>query len=155
MGPTGPTGPNVALTGFSAQRSATSTGASTQLGGWTVTSPYYTGTGFNATTGSYTVPITGRYSIKAIISYSTTAAISVQLKLKPDTNQWSFSYPAYSTWYPHIQLCVCYDRTKKYAKAYEHNEKARAYRPKDPSVLHNKSYLEKTYGFGSEENQED
>ncbi|KMK77326.1 glycosyltransferase [Alkalihalobacillus pseudalcaliphilus] len=76
-------------------------------------------------------------------------------KLKPDTNQWSFSYPAYSTWYPHIQLCVCYDRTKKYAKAYEHNEKARAYRPKDPSVLHNKSYLEKTYGFGSEENQED
>ena len=38
---------------------------------------------------------------------------------------------------------------------YEHNEKARAYRPKDPSVLHNKSYLEKTYGFGSEENQED
>ncbi|GAF67080.1 putative glycosyltransferase [Bacillus sp. TS-2] len=72
------------------------------------------------------------------------------IELKPDTNQWSFSYPAYSTWYPHLQLCVCYDRIKKYVKAYEHNEKAREYRPEDPSVLHNKSYLEKTYGFGEE-----
>ncbi|GAF67176.1 hypothetical protein BTS2_4085 [Bacillus sp. TS-2] len=67
------------MTGFSAQRSVTSTTASTQLGGWTVASPYYTGTGFNPTTGSYTIPATGRYSIKAIISYSTTAAISIQL----------------------------------------------------------------------------
>jgi len=78
-GVTGPTGPNVALTGFSAQRAASTISATSQLGGWSVTSPYYTGTGFNAATGSYTVPITGRYSMKAIISYTTTATVSVAL----------------------------------------------------------------------------
>ncbi|UTR15323.1 glycosyltransferase [Salipaludibacillus sp. LMS25] len=66
------------------------------------------------------------------------------LNLKPDTNQWSFSYPAYSTWYPHLQLCVCYDRIGKKEKAYDHNEKAREYRPQDRAVLHNKTYFEKT-----------
>ncbi|MBS4162318.1 glycosyl transferase, partial [Klebsiella pneumoniae] len=28
-------------------------------------------------------------------------------KLVPDSNKWSFSYPAYYTWYPHLQMCVC------------------------------------------------
>ncbi|MBD1373017.1 glycosyltransferase [Hazenella sp. IB182357] len=47
------------------------------------------------------------------------------------------------TWLPHIQLCVCYDHIRDFKKAYEHNEQARQYRPKDPSVLHNKAYFEK------------
>src|SRR5699024_2640552 len=53
--------------------------ANTQLGGWTVTDPNYSGAGFNATNGTYTVPSTGKYSIKAVISYTTTAALSVNL----------------------------------------------------------------------------
>ncbi|SDC34976.1 glycosyltransferase [Shouchella lonarensis] len=63
--------------------------------------------------------------------------------MKPDENQWSFSYPAFSTWYPHLQLCVCYDKLGDIEKSYENNEKAREYRPQDPAVLHNKHYLEK------------
>ncbi|WP_169810124.1 collagen-like triple helix repeat-containing protein, partial [Paenibacillus antarcticus] len=78
-GATGATGPNVALTGFSAQRATTSVSASSQLGNWTVTNPYFTGTGFNTLTGDYTVPTTGRYELKAVISFSTTATISVAI----------------------------------------------------------------------------
>ncbi|SIQ99625.1 hypothetical protein SAMN05880570_3283 [Paenibacillus sp. RU4T] len=53
--------------------------ASTQLTNWTTASPFYTGTGFNATTGNYTVPTTGRYSILATISYSTTASLTASI----------------------------------------------------------------------------
>ncbi|PFP43768.1 glycosyl transferase [Priestia megaterium] len=48
---------------------------------------------------------------------------------------------AYSTWIPHIQLCVCYDALGDYEKANHHNELAGAYRPNDPKYLHNKEYL--------------
>ncbi|WP_425287525.1 hypothetical protein [Paenibacillus jilunlii] len=78
-GSTGATGPNVAAEGFSAFLPTISASASTQLAGWTVTSPYYDSTSFNETTGNYTVPVTGRYSFEATINYSTTAAISVAL----------------------------------------------------------------------------
>lgn len=60
----------------------------------------------------------------------------------PDSNRWSFTYPAYHTWYPHLQLCVCYYNLQNYQKAYEHNEQARKYRPEDKRVLHNKQLLE-------------
>ncbi len=68
-------------------------------------------------------------------------------QLKPDPNQWSFSYPAYSTWYPHLQMCVCYYNLGNMQKAYEHNEKARKYRPEDQAILTNKSLLEKRLGL--------
>ncbi|NBD25798.1 glycosyltransferase [Paenibacillus glycinis] len=55
---------------------------------------------------------------------------------------WSLQNMSCSTWLPHLQLCVCYDKLGDYATAYAHNERARAYRPDDASVLHNKSYLE-------------
>ncbi|WP_421085626.1 glycosyltransferase (plasmid) [Priestia sp. MF3] len=48
----------------------------------------------------------------------------------------------YSTWIPHIQLCVCYDSLEDYKMAHYHNELAGGYRPTDPKYLHNKSYLE-------------
>lgn len=60
----------------------------------------------------------------------------------------------YSTWIPHIQLCVCYDALGDYKKANYHNESAGAYRPNDPKYMHNKSYLETKIliedGVGSE-----
>jgi len=46
------------------------------------------------------------------------------------------------TWLPHLQLCVCYDRLGDRQSAWEHNEIARQYRPSDPTILRNKSYLE-------------
>ncbi|OEH86530.1 glycosyl transferase [Desulfuribacillus stibiiarsenatis] len=60
----------------------------------------------------------------------------------PDSSRWSFTYPAYHTWYPHLQLCVCYYNMQNYQKAYEHNEQAKKYRPEDKRVLHNKQLLE-------------
>lgn len=59
----------------------------------------------------------------------------------PDPNQWSFSYPAYYTWYPHLQLCICYYYLGDYQKANHHNELARKYRPRDKHILHNKKLL--------------
>jgi hypothetical protein len=65
--------------GFSAFLPTVSTAASTQLTGWTVTSPYYDSASFNEVTGNYTVPAAGAYAIEATINYSTTAAITVSL----------------------------------------------------------------------------
>ncbi len=63
-------------------------------------------------------------------------------QLKDDPNRWSFTYPAYSTWYPHLQLCLCYYNMQDFEKSYEHNEKARQYRPDDERILYNKQLLE-------------
>ncbi len=53
-----------------------------------------------------------------------------------------FVNPTFSTWLPHLQLCICYDRLGEYELAYQHNEIARRYRPEDHHILHNKAYLE-------------
>lgn len=76
-------------------------------------------------------------------------------KLPGDTNQWSFSFPAYWTWYPHLHMCICYDRLGEYEKAYAHNEMARRYRPEDKHILHNKRYLEEKLGLQRETSEED
>ncbi|AVQ98799.1 glycosyl transferase [Oceanobacillus iheyensis] len=65
------------------------------------------------------------------------------IELEDDPNRWSFTYPVYATWYPHLQLCVCYYNLQQFDKAYEHNEKARNYRPDDEKILFNKELLEK------------
>ncbi|PKR86805.1 glycosyltransferase [Heyndrickxia camelliae] len=64
----------------------------------------------------------------------------------PDSGQWSFSYPAYYTWYPHLQMCVCYYNIGDFESAYFHNESARKYRPEDQRILYNKSLLESKFG---------
>ena len=61
---------------------------------------------------------------------------------------------SWSTWLPHIQLCLCYDRLGKHELAYEHNELARNYSPENSSVLYNKKYLERVLGIGSPEKKE-
>lgn len=60
----------------------------------------------------------------------------------PDPDRWSFIYNAYYTWYPHLQLCVCYYHMGDHQKSYEHNEEAAKYRPTDPSVLYNRKLFE-------------
>lgn len=67
-------------------------------------------------------------------------------KLEHDPDKWSFTYPAYSTWYPHLQLCVCYYNLQDFDKSYQHNELARNYRPEDERILFNKELLENKSG---------
>lgn len=43
---------------------------------------------------------------------------------------------------PCIQLCVCYDRQSQPSKARAYHERAAAYRPNHPAVLHNQAYFE-------------
>jgi hypothetical protein len=49
------------------------------LTNWTTADPYYSHPNFNAATGVFTVPSTGRYSIKATINYVNPVAISIAL----------------------------------------------------------------------------
>lgn len=72
----------------------------------------------------------------AVHWYETAAA------LPPPEESWGFTNRACSTWLPHLQLCVCYDRLGKYELAHQHNEKAGEYRPTDRKILYNRSYLE-------------
>ncbi|MGG4107284.1 glycosyltransferase [Paenibacillus lautus] len=66
---------------------------------------------------------------------------------KQTGDNWGFINPVCSTWLPHLQLCVCYDRIGEYRLAYNHNEIARSYRPTDPRVTQNKRYLESVLGM--------
>jgi glycosyltransferase involved in cell wall biosynthesis len=63
-------------------------------------------------------------------------------KLEKPKDSLGFFNDACWTWLPHLQLCVCYDRLKNYKLAYEHNEVAMKYRPKDERILYNKKYFE-------------
>ncbi|WP_113926991.1 glycosyltransferase family 2 protein [Bacillus sp. P14.5] len=61
--------------------------------------------------------------------------------VQPSEN-WGFTYKAYSTWIPHQNLCKCNYYLQNFEKSYEHNEIARKYRPEDSGILHNKKLLE-------------
>jgi glycosyltransferase involved in cell wall biosynthesis len=50
------------------------------------------------------------------------------------------------TWFPHVQLCLCYDRAGEFEKAYRHNEIALSMNPQHPSMLHNKAYFDRLFG---------
>jgi glycosyltransferase involved in cell wall biosynthesis len=75
-----------------------------------------------------------------------TAVFWYAVRQVPDPDRWSFIYPAYHTWYPHLQLCVCYYNLKDYEKSYYHNEQAGKYRPEDKHVQHNRMLLKKFIG---------
>jgi len=64
------------------------------------------------------------------------------LKIDISKNNWGFQNHACSTWLPHLQLSVCYERLGEFMKSYHHNEIARQYQPNHPSVIHNKKNLE-------------
>ncbi|WP_026478569.1 glycosyltransferase [Alkaliphilus transvaalensis] len=62
-------------------------------------------------------------------------------KQVPEADRWSFVYVDYHTWYPNLQLCVCYYNLGDFEKSYFHNEEARKYRPQDERILHNRQLL--------------
>ncbi|WP_422661346.1 glycosyltransferase [Paenibacillus sp. EC2-1] len=56
-----------------------------------------------------------------------------------------------ATWYPHLQLCLCYDRLGDYRKAFEHNEQALRFNPTHQSMLYNRNYFRDTHQLVPEE----
>ena len=63
------------------------------------------------------------------------------LNIPFDPTRWGFTFHSYATWYPHIQLCICYYNIQEFDKANMHNEKALAYRPQEPQLLFNQQLL--------------
>ncbi len=49
--------------------------------------------------------------------------------------------PSCTTWLPHLQLAVCYDRIGELRLANEHNELAYHFYPTHPSILSNREYF--------------
>ncbi|MBS2967894.1 glycosyltransferase family 2 protein [Metabacillus sp. KIGAM252] len=52
-----------------------------------------------------------------------------------------FNQPAYSTWYPHLQLCVAYWEIGEKDLSIEHHLHAKKYRPDDASVRQNDEFF--------------
>ncbi|GLC89866.1 glycosyltransferase family 2 protein [Lysinibacillus piscis] len=52
-----------------------------------------------------------------------------------------FQNKAYTTWLPHLQLCVLYDRIQQYELANTHNELAGSFLTQDARIIHNRSYF--------------
>ncbi|MHA6484569.1 glycosyltransferase [Paenibacillus sp. strain BS8-2] len=50
---------------------------------------------------------------------------------------------ATSTWLPHLQLTVCYDRIGNRAKAMEHHREAMTMNPSHPSIRYNENYFKR------------
>jgi glycosyltransferase involved in cell wall biosynthesis len=67
-------------------------------------------------------------------------------QLESPKERWGVVNTACSTWLPHLQLCVCYDKMGEYELAYQQNEAARHYRPDDKRIIQNKRYLESRLG---------
>jgi len=75
---------------------------------------------------------------KAILWYQ----IAIQVKTDHIIG---FKQEAYSTWYPFLQLCVCYWEIGEKELAVEYNNKAKEYRPNDPSVLYNEAFFKRYF----------
>lgn len=60
----------------------------------------------------------------------------------------------HSTWLPHLQLCICYDRLGQFDQAIAHNEKALSYYPNHPSMLFNRTYYQTKFGIDLEKKPE-
>ncbi|WP_214631460.1 hypothetical protein [Paenibacillus agaridevorans] len=58
------------MEGFSAYLASQTVSTSAQLTNWDLTAPFFGSPDFNATSGNYTVPVTGRYWIAATVNYS-------------------------------------------------------------------------------------
>lgn len=71
---------------------------------------------------------------KAVIWYR--LAIEVEI-----VNDFGFTQKAYSTWYPHLQLCVVYWQLGEIEKSIEHNNLAKKFKPNDPQVLYNEKFF--------------
>ena len=58
-----------------------------------------------------------------------------------DKKTGGFQIELYSTWYPHLSLCVCHWELGNVEKSIEHNELAKQYRSDDPQILFNEKFF--------------
>lgn len=65
------------------------------------------------------------------------------LNSKHDERRLGFSYLFYTSWYAHLQLCICYYNLQEFDKANIHNELALVFRPKDELLLFHRKLLER------------
>ncbi|MGE7023576.1 stalk domain-containing protein [Solibacillus cecembensis] len=79
QGPQGPAGTSYTNVGFSASGSISSMDSSTIFMNWIDSSPNYPSPDFDPSTGIFTAPEAGKYSIKATVTYKTNRAASVSL----------------------------------------------------------------------------
>jgi glycosyltransferase involved in cell wall biosynthesis len=56
-----------------------------------------------------------------------------------------FKQVAYSTWYPHLQLCACYWEIGDVTQSVEHHNKAKIYRPNDSNVKKNEEFFKQFF----------
>ncbi|MBN6204839.1 hypothetical protein JYK21_00125 [Ralstonia pickettii] len=76
------------------------------------------------------------------------AIIWYRLAIEADvSDSLGFQLEQYSTWYPHLQLCVCYWQIGNKELAYYHHEKTKEYRPHDERVQYNEQFFK---GIGEE-----
>jgi len=61
-----------------------------------------------------------------------------------------FQNKTFTTWLPHLQLCVLFDRLQQYETANAHNELARSFLPNDERILQNKTYFDRILNKGNE-----
>lgn len=73
---------------------------------------------------------------KAIIWYRLAIEIDVSDLL-------GFQYEQYSTWYPHLQICVCYWHIGNKELSFYHHQKAKEYRPDDKRIQYNEQFFKK------------
>ena len=74
------------------------------------------------------------------------AAVWYRLAIEKDlVSHEGFRQEAFSTWYPHLQLCFCYWQLGEIIKSVEHNNKAKKFRPNDPRVLYNESFFKEFF----------
>lgn len=71
---------------------------------------------------------------KAIIWYRLATEVDVSDSL-------GFQLEQYSTWYPHLQLCVCYWQIGNKKLALYHHQKTKEYRPYDERVQYNEQFF--------------
>lgn len=71
------------------------------------------------------------------------------LNIKQNPNA-PFQNKTFTTWLPHLQLCVLFDRLQQYELANAHNELARTYLPNDEKILHNKTYFDRIFNKENE-----
>nr|WP_222439399.1 glycosyltransferase family 2 protein [Sporosarcina sp. BP05] len=95
----------------------------------------------------------GFYFLKKKELYTAIFWYSLATEMKLSNQNLGLQYPKFSTWLPHLQLCVCYDQLGQHKTAYEHNEKARQYSPDDSRILQNKEYLESVLLRGHKQNE--
>ncbi|WP_404452019.1 glycosyltransferase family 2 protein [Virgibacillus necropolis] len=57
-------------------------------------------------------------------------------------NDIGFNIIGFHTWYPHMQLCICYWNIGSVDKAKRHNDSAKQYLPNDSTIAYNERFFE-------------